>query len=112
MLISSKLVSHTKKHAFCRLDIETMGFPPSLKVFSASSSINQCQFFGSNNSSWDIERILCKSELVHSDKVRSRKKSFAAYKINTCYPHIYSGAPLTRQAVKHSQTILSQIVQS
>ena len=110
MLISYKLVSHTKKRAFCRLDTETMGFPPPLEVFSTSSSINKCQFFWSTNSSWDIERILCKSELAYSDKTRSHKKLFAAYKLNTCYPQFHRGSPLTRQVVKHSLSILSQTV--
>ena len=54
-----------------------MGFPPRLKS-STSSSIKQYQFFLSTNSPWDIERLLCKSELVCSDKIGSHKKRFAA----------------------------------
>ena len=80
--VSSKMASHTKKRAFCHLDFETMGFPPPLKVFSTSSSVKQYQFFLNTNSSWNIERLLCKSEFVYSDKIRSHKKLFATYITN------------------------------
>ena len=80
--LSCKLVSHTTKRVFCHLDTETKGFPAPLKVFSTSSSIKQYQFFLSINSPWDTGRLLCKSELVCSNKIRSHKKPFAAYITN------------------------------
>ena len=56
--------------------------PPTLEICSTSSSIKQYQFYLITNSPWDIERLLCKSELGCSDKIRLHKKSFAAYLTN------------------------------
>ena len=54
-----------------------MRFPSTLKVLSVSYSIKQYQLFVKINSPWNIERILSKSELGRSDKIRSHKKAFA-----------------------------------
>ena len=53
-----------------------MGLPSPLKVCSTSSSIKQCQYFLSTDSPWDIERLLSKSALSCSVKIRSYKKTF------------------------------------
>ena len=72
----------TQKTAFYHLDIKTMGSSSTLRVFSTSSLIKQYQFFLSSDSSWDMERLLCKSELICSDKIRSHKNPFVAYITN------------------------------
>ena len=53
-----------------------MGFRTMLES-STSSSIKQYQFFLRTNSPWDIERLLCKSELGCCDKVCYYQKPFA-----------------------------------
>ena len=53
-----------------------MGFPPRLKVQRVAQSSNISS--SCTSSPWDIERLLCKSELGCSDKIGSHKKRFAA----------------------------------
>ena len=49
-----------------------MDFSPPLKVCSTSFSIKRFQVLSRNSSSWDIERLRCKSETGWSEKINSQ----------------------------------------
>ena len=84
------------------------------RVMTVSCSIKQELFFLSIKSPWDIERLLCKFDLGCSIKFVLTTVSCQFNKLHwsypTYYPHIYREILLTRQAGKHSLSILSQIV--